>query len=116
MLEEPLKSITMPKYKFTFILASYAFQNLKDEDLDDCVLKCMDSLLTGGVLLLREPYPNDEENYFDKELQRIIRPKQTYIDAFEKRGGKLVLQKDHHYQHKYAPEFAIAFRRDSKMI
>jgi hypothetical protein len=55
----------MPNYKFTFILASYAFQNLKDEDLAACVQKCMLSLLTGGVLLMRESIPDEDENYFD---------------------------------------------------
>ena len=65
VLVQPLKSIEMPIYKFTFILASYAFQNLKDEDLAACVQKCMLSLLTGGVLLMRESIPDEDENYFD---------------------------------------------------
>jgi len=72
-------------------------------------------LLTGELLLWREPYSYNKLNYFDIELQHFIRPNQTYIDNFEKHGGMLVYEMDHHYQHKYAPEFAIAFKKEFKM-
>ena len=102
----------MPAFKFTFILASYAFQNLNDKDLEQCVEKCVDSLLTGGVLLMREPFPEDDKTPdFDENLQRIIRPKQVYIELFERHRCKQVFSKNHKYQKNYAPEFAIAFQR-----
>jgi hypothetical protein len=88
---QSLGSLDLKKnVEISCILANYAFQNLREQELEPCIQKLMDALSVGGILLLKEPEPADfftEE--FDSEMQRVIRPKKKYVDLFAKHGGSL---------------------------
>ena len=72
----------------------------------------MDRLFIGGILLLKEPEPtNKNEEEYDQELQRIIRPKKKYVELLTKHGCELLAFTLHKYQNEFAPEYSLIFRR-----
>ena len=101
-----------PSYKNSFILANYAFQNLREHELEPCIKKLMESMYVGGILLLKEPEPADKNvEEFDPQMQRILRPKKKYVELFAKHGGHLQFAKIHKYQKDFAPEYALIFEK-----
>jgi trans-aconitate methyltransferase len=112
-----LDQITFPKSRVHFIFANYAFQNLKDSQLQPTMKKCIDNLECGGIIFIKEPHPLEEKQCeFDEQMQRILRPKKAYIDILLNYGCIKVKEHTHAYRYspiKFGREFILVFRKVS---
>jgi predicted SAM-dependent methyltransferase len=52
-----LDKIEFPEQKVQFIFANFAFENLRDDQLEPTMKKCIDNLVYGGIMFIKEPHP-----------------------------------------------------------
>ena len=48
-------------HRIHFLLANYAFENLRNEQLEPTIKICLENMEIGAVILLKEPYPIDKD-------------------------------------------------------
>ena len=41
-------------------MANYAFENLRNEQLEPTFKRCIENLECGGIIFIKEPYPIDK--------------------------------------------------------
>ena len=58
---ERLDKIIFPLNKIHFLFANYAFENLRNEQLEPTIKKCIENMECGAVILMKEPYPADKD-------------------------------------------------------
>ncbi len=98
----------------TSFFANYAFENLRDEQLEPTIKKCLKNMERGGVIFIKEPHPKENKTEFDSEQHRFLRPKKAYIDILLNNGCIKVREFTHAY--RYAPkksgrEFILVYKK-----
>ena len=77
--------------------------------------KCLDNMEIGGIIFIKEPQSvNKKRIEFDKEQQRILRPKKTYINILTSNGCIKIKEYTHRYRYapkKFGSEFILVFRK-----
>lgn len=69
----------------------------------------------GGIIFIKEPHPLDKKhNELDKQQQRILRPKKTYIDILISNGCIKIKELTHRYRwspKQFGSEYILVFRK-----
>ena len=110
-----LDQIEFPPTNVHFIFANFAFENLRDNQLEPTIRKCLEHLHNGGIIFIKEPYPEDKQStQFDFEKQRFLRAKQEYKDILKKWGCQKVKEFTQDYSFRnyvWGKEFVLIYRK-----
>jgi hypothetical protein len=96
-------------------LAIYAFENLRNEQLEPTIKRCLENMEIGAIILLKDPYPNDKNKVeFVAESQRYMRPKKIYRDLLMKYGCSKLRETTfpYRYSQQFRGEYVLIYQKE----